>query len=159
MLSIQILTVGDLKEAYLKAACSEYQKRLSPICKLTVTEIAEAHLSKQPSPTEILRGLEIEGGAILQKISPRAFVVALCIEGSQISSEGLADKLADISQSHSEIVWIIGGSHGLSSQVKQRADLRLSFSAMTFPHQLARVLLLEQLYRAFSINNGSKYHK
>ena len=144
---------------FFALALLEYQKRLSAYAKLEILEIAEARLRGE-SGAEIARALEEEGGRILQKIGPRAYVTALCVEGRQMGSVEFSEKLAEVTASgRSELVFVIGGSHGLSDAVKRRADLRLSFSEMTFPHQLMRVVLLEQLYRACNIEAGGKYHK
>ena len=159
MQHISILAVGGLKEAGFAASCAEYAKRLGAFCKLQLTEIREERLPKNPGDAQILQCIEAEGGRILQKIPPRAYLIALCIEGKQLSSEQLARTLADLQGAQPQIAFAIGGSHGLSAAVKDRADLRLSMSGMTFPHQLARVMLLEQLYRAFSIGSGGRYHK
>lgn len=158
MLTIHLICIGKLKEAYLREAQAEYQKRLSGYCKFDLIELPEHRLSENPSAAEIARGLENEGGDILAKC--RGYVTALCIEGKTLSSEELAKKLMELAVSGvSELTFVIGSSYGLSEQVKQKAGLRLSMSPMTFPHQLARVMLLEQLYRACSINANGKYHK
>ncbi len=156
---LTVIAVGGLKEKFFREAAAEYQKRLSAYAKLEILEIAEARLRGE-SGAEIARALEEEGGRILQKIGPRAYVTALCVEGRQMGSVEFSEKLAEVTASgRSELVFVIGGSHGLSDAVKRRADLRLSFSEMTFPHQLMRVVLLEQLYRACNIEAGGKYHK
>lgn len=159
MLAVTVLAVGGLKERYLRDACDEYRKRLGGFCKLAVVEIPEHKLPQNASPAEIARGLDAEGAAILAKLPKSAHTIALCIEGGQLSSEDLADTLAQLSSTTSQVAFVIGGSHGLADAVKSRSNRRLSMSAMTFPHQLARVMLLEQLYRAFSIAGGGKYHK
>lgn len=156
---LTVIAVGGLKEKFFREAAAEYQKRLSAYAKLEILEIAEARLRGE-SGAKIARALEEEGGRILQKIGPRAYVTALCVEGRQMGSVEFSEKLAEVTASgRSELVFVIGGSHGLSDAVKRRADLRLSFSEMTFPHQLMRVVLLEQLYRACNIEAGGKYHK
>ncbi len=156
---LTVIAVGGLKEKFFREAVAEYQKRLSAYAKLEIVEIAEARLRGE-GETEITRVLEEEGERILQKISPRAYVTALCVEGRQMGSVELSNKLMEVTGSgRSELVFVIGGSHGLSEGVKRRADFRLSFSEMTFPHQLMRVILLEQLYRACNIAAGGKYHK
>lgn len=156
---LTVIAVGGLKEKFFREAAAEYQKRLSAYAKLEILEIAEARLRGE-SGAEIARALEEEGGRILQKIGPRAYVTVLCVEGRQMGSVEFSEKLAEVTASgRSELVFVIGGSHGLSDAVKRRADLRLSFSEMTFPHQLMRVVLLEQLYRACNIEAGGKYHK
>lgn len=159
MLNITIIAVGALKEAHFTDACAEYKKRLNSFCKLRIIEIGEYRLGQNPSAAEIEKCLLSEGVDILSKLPPRAYTVALCIEGKLMASAGLAAKIEKISESASHIAFVIGSSHGLSEVVKQRAELKLSMSEMTFPHQLARVMLLEQLYRAFSITGGMKYHK
>lgn len=156
---LTVIAVGGLKERFFREAAAEYQKRLSAYAKIEILEIAEARLRGE-SGAEIARALEEEGGRILQRIGPRAYVTALCVEGRQMGSVELSEKLAEVTASgRPELVFVIGGSHGLSEAVKRRADLKLSFSKMTFPHQLMRVILLEQLYRACNIEAGGKYHK
>ena len=159
MLHIKLIVLGNLKEAYWREAVAEYQKRLSAFARTEITELKEFRLPDTPSTAEITAALEKEADAVLAAIPPRAFTVALCVEGKQLSSEQLAQKLADVMQQTGELALIIGSSHGLSPRVKAAADLRLSVSALTFPHQLMRVLLLETVYRSLSILNGSKYHK
>lgn len=159
MLSITILAVGGLKEQYLQAACAEYSKRLSAYCKLHIVEIPEYRLSSAPSPAEIEQGLQMESKQILGKIPKNAHIIPLCIEGPMLSSQQLAAKFEAFSVQTSHLAFIIGGSYGLSSSIKEAAHLQLSMSKMTFPHQLARVMLLEQIYRAMSIRAGAKYHK
>lgn len=160
MMNINLICIGKLKESYLREASAEYQKRLSAFCRLAVTEIPPHRLPENPSQAQIKAGLTIEGGQITAKILPNSKIYALCIEGRQLSSEELGKKLEDGAVSGAgSVTLIIGGSHGLSEEVKKRADFLLSMSKMTFPHQLARVMLLEQMYRAFMINSGGKYHK
>lgn len=160
MLKITLLTVGRLKEPYLRAAAAEYGKRLSAFCTLKVEELEPARLPDKPSEAQIAAALEDEGKRILAKIPAAAQVNALCIEGKTLSSEALARRMADAPLSGcSHLVFLIGGSHGLAPAVKSRADFRMSMSPMTFPHQLARVMLLEQIYRGFQIGQGSAYHK
>lgn len=159
MLGVTVLAVGGLKESYLRQACDEYRKRLRTSCKLDIVEIPEHRLPQEPSPAMIRRGLEQEAAALLAKIPKGACTIALCIEGKAISSEALAETLERVALQASQVVFVIGGSHGLAEAVKQASEQRLSMSPMTFPHQLARVMLLEQIYRAFSINMGTKYHK
>ena len=142
-----------MKEKFYKDACDEYLKRLGRFGKIKVTELPEAH-SKDSQDTEK------EGKAVIKAIPKGSYVIALCVEGRQLSSVGLAEKIKDLSiNSVGEITFIIGGSDGLSNEVKAAADFMLSFSEMTFPHRLMRVILLEQLYRAFTIIEGSAYHK
>lgn len=159
MQGVTILAVGGLKERYFTDACAEYQKRLSAFCRLSLIEIEEYRLSRDPAAAEIERGLADEGRHIIAKIPSRAFVIPLCVEGQALSSPQLAAKLVKIAETAPQVAFIIGGSHGLSDEVKSLADFKLSMSAMTFPHQLARVMLLEQVYRAFSIAGNRKYHK
>lgn len=160
MLKIDLIAIGKLKEDYLRKACNEYQKRLSSYCKLNLIELPESRLPQDPSSAQINECIENEGQSILAKIPAGSYVITMCIEGEMLSSTQLAQKLeaAAVSGS-SHISVIIGGSWGLAPQVKQLSSLRLSMSRMTFPHQLARVMVLEQLYRACAINNHSKYHK
>lgn len=159
MLNVNIICVGNLKEKYFYDAVNEYAKRLSRYCKFTVTELAEEKISDQQTQAMIDKTLNKEGERILSKISKSDYVVAMCIEGKILSSQELASKLSDIAMTSGTVSFVIGGSWGLSDQVKQRADFKLSVSKMTFPHQLFRVMLCEQIYRAFSINANAKYHK
>ena len=159
MLSVKIITVGSLKESYLRDACAEYSKRLGSFCKLGICEIREAKLTENPSQKEIDASLDAEAKEILAQLSPRAYSIAMCVEGKQMPSEDFAKKLAEISQISSEICFVIGSSHGLSQKVKRACDFRMSVSELTFPHQLLRVILLESVYRAFNILQGTKYHK
>ncbi len=161
-MNVQLICVGKLKERFYADAVAEYQKRLSPFCKLTVTELSEERLPADPSQAQIDAALQKEAAAIRAKLAPSAYVVAMCIEGRMRSSEELAAKLrGDVwaDGSKKSLVFLIGGSYGLDAQLKEEANDRLSMSPMTFPHHLARVMLLEQLYRAFQIGQGSKYHK
>ncbi len=160
MMNVTLLCVGKLKEDYLRAACAEYQKRLGAFCRLSVIEIAESRLSDRPSQAQIDAALIEEGERILAKLPANTYPVALCIEGQKMSSEQLAVNIASLAANGtSSLAFIIGGSFGLSDEVKSACRLRLSMSDMTFAHQLARVMLLEQIYRAFSINANTKYHK
>ena len=160
MIAVQVIAVGRLKEAWMRDGCVEYVKRLGLWSRASVVEVDEYRLGENPSPAQIRVCVEKEGERILERIPKGARVVAMCIEGKTLSSEGLADYLARAAASGAgSLAFVIGGSHGLSDAVKDAASLRLSMSPMTFPHQLARVLLLEQLYRAFSINANAKYHK
>lgn len=158
MLTVKLICIGKLKESYLRDAQAEYQKRLGAFCKIEVTELAEYRLPDNPSDAQIEKGLTEEGKAILAKVS--GTLIPMCIEGKMLSSTQLADRIAKIAlEGESTLSFIIGGSFGLSDEVKSRGSLKLSMSPMTFPHQLARVMLLEQIYRAFQINAGGKYHK
>lgn len=160
MITIHLITVGKLKEKYLRDACEEYKKRLSTLCNLKITELSPEPLSDNPKEKEIEKCLETEGKKILEKIPRDAYVITMCIEGKQMSSENLSEKIDELAVNGiSNIVFVIGGSFGLSDEVKQRSGYKLSMSKMTFPHQLARVMLLEQIYRARQISSGSKYHK
>lgn len=160
MLRVTVLCIGNLKERYWRDAVAEYTKRLSAFCKLQILELAEERLNDAPSAAQITAALDAEGKRILSKIPAGAAVIPLCIEGKEVSSPALADTLDRFAvDGKSDVVFIIGGSCGLSDTVKAAASLRLSMSPMTFPHQLARVMLLEQIYRAFQISNGGKYHK
>ena len=160
MLSVHLICVGKLKEKFYLDACAEYMKRLSPYCKLTLTELPEVKLPQNPSLGEITAALDKEGDAIRAKIPPNSSVVALCVEGKTRSSEELADLVRTWEQNAAKhLVFVIGGSYGLHPSIKAEAWVRLSMSPMTFPHHLARVMVLEQIYRAFKINEGSSYHK
>ncbi|MDY3013803.1 MAG: 23S rRNA (pseudouridine(1915)-N(3))-methyltransferase RlmH [Evtepia sp.] len=160
MLSIQLLCVGKLKEKHFSAACAEYEKRLNPFCKLSVIELPEERLPDTPSPAQIEAALEKEAAAIFQKLPKGGKLIALCVEGGLLSSEQLASQVRKWTvEGTSSLTLVIGGSFGLHSSVKDRAQLRLSMSPMTFPHHLARVMVLEQLYRCFQINAGTRYHK
>ena len=160
MVSIHLICVGKLKEKHFAAACGEYEKRLGPFCRLTVTELAEERLPDDPSRAQIEAALEKEAAAIEAKLPRGGTVIALCIEGKELSSEALTETMARFAaQGSPQFTFLIGGSFGLAERVKARADLRLSMSPMTFPHHLARVMLLEQLYRAYQIQSGTNYHK
>ncbi len=160
MLSVNIICLGRLKEDYLRAACKEYEKRLGTMCKLTINELEPVNLPQNPSDKQIENALSKEGEMIEAKLLKNAVTYAMCIEGKQRSSEQLAKEFSDIALTgRSAVNFIIGSSFGLAPEIKSMADYRLSMSQMTFPHQLARVMLLEQIYRAHSINAGSKYHK
>ena len=157
MLNFRIVCVGSLKEAYLREAIAE--KRLSAFCSFSIVELKEYKLPDTPSPAEIGKALDEEADRILKTTLPKSYKIALCVEGKQFSSEKLAEKLKNIEQSHGALTLIIGSSHGLSDKVKTAADLRLSISELTFPHQLVRVMLMEIFYRCFNIIKGTKYHK
>ena len=160
MLKIKIICVGKLKEKYLKDACNEYIKRLSSCCKLSIIEVDEYRVQNNPSDSDVNTCIITEGKRIISKLKPESFVISLCIEGNIISSEEFAQKIETLSVSGvSDITFIIGGSFGLSNEVKKMSDFRQSISKMTFPHQLMRVVLLEQIYRSFQILNSGKYHK
>ena len=160
MVSIQILCVGKLKERFYLDAAAEYQKRLSAFCRLSIQELPECRLPDRPSPAQIEDALAREAGQIAEKLPKGGTLVALCVEGTPLSSEALAQTLERwMVSGTSQITFLIGGSYGLHPSIKRRAQLRLSMSPMTFPHHLARVMLLEQVYRAFQIQQGSAYHK
>lgn len=159
MLSVNIICIGKLKESYLREAVEEYSKRLRPLCRLSVVELPEERVGDDPSAAEIARTVDAESERIMAKISKGDYVIALCVEGKIVSSEELSAKIEEAQLTHSTVDLIIGGSWGLSDSLKARADLRLSMGRMTFPHQLCRVMLLEQVYRAFQISKGTKYHK
>ena len=156
-MNITVISVGKIKEKYFTAAIDEYSKRLSRFAKLNIIEVADEKIPDNASEKEMEQIKEKEGNKILAKLPQNSFVVTLCIEGKEYSSEELAKKIADISMTSSHITFIIGGSLGLSDTVKSKSAL--SFGKMTLPHQLMRVVLLEQIYRAFKINNNESYHK
>ena len=151
--------MGRLTQPAFRDAAAEYIKRMSRAYQITVVEPKPENLPQSPSDGEIERALAKEADKIIAEISPRSYVAAMCVEGKPLSSEDFASMIERQASVSSEIVFIIGSSHGLHPSVKQRADLRLSVSPMTFPHELFRVILLEQLYRASEINSGGKYHK
>lgn len=152
--------LGKLKEPYLRDAVAEYQKRLQAFCKLQTIELTPYRLPDDPADALISDALEKEAAEIEKHIPQNAFVYALCIEGKTMPSEQFSAQLEQAAvQGSGSVVFVIGSSFGLSERVKRRANVRLSMSPMTFPHQLARVMLLEQLYRAFQIRSGGKYHK
>lgn len=160
MLSVRLICVGKLGEKFWTDAVREYEKRLSAYCRLEIIELPEQRLPQSPSPGEIAAALAREAQAITAKIPSGAQVIALCIEGKTLSSEAFADKLSEMTtHGVSRLCLLIGGSCGMDSALKARAALRLSMSPMTFPHHLARVMVLEQLYRALNILAGGKYHK
>ena len=159
-MKVTIVCVGKLKEKYWRDAIQEYSKRLSRYMKLEIIELADEKAPETMSPAQEAEVKDKEGQRILKNVKDDAFVVALAVEGKMLSSEELADFMAKKAVGGvSHMVFIIGGSLGLSPAVMQRADYALSFSKMTFPHQLARVMLCEQIYRAFQISNNSRYHK
>lgn len=161
MLNVNLITVGKLKESYLRDACAEYQKRLQAFCKLNIVELNESRLPDSPSEKEIKTALSNEGKAMMSLLSGNScYNITMCIEGKQLSSVKFAEKLEKISvDGKSTVNIVIGSSFGIADEIKAMSDFKLSMSEMTFPHQLARVMLLEQLYRAFRINSGGKYHK
>lgn len=160
MQKLTILCVGKLKEKFYADAVAEYEKRLSRYCSLDIAELPEARLPENPSSAEIDQALEDEARRIESRLPKGGALIALCIEGTELSSPQLAEKLAGFAVSGiSQLTFLIGGSVGLHPSLKTRADLRLSMSPMTFPHHLARIMLLEQIYRAYQIQAGTKYHK
>lgn len=160
MQNITLICIGKLKEQYLRDAVAEYVKRLSTLCKLNIIELPAEKLSDNPSQKEIENALDSEGKKILEKIPKGAFVYTMCIEGKQKTSEELSREMDDLAvRGFGSVAFIIGGSFGISEKVKAVSSFRLSMSKMTFPHQIARVMLLEQIYRAIQISVGTKYHK
>lgn len=159
-MKITVVCIGKLKEKYWVDAIKEYSKRLSKYCTFTIDELKEERLPENASAAEEQAVKIAEGKSILNKIKKNAYVITLEIKGKQLSSEQLADKMDQLAlDGRSDVVFVIGGSLGLSEEVSQRADFKLSFSPMTFPHQMMRVILLEQVYRAFKINRNEQYHK
>ncbi|CRK82476.1 23S rRNA (pseudouridine(1915)-N(3))-methyltransferase RlmH [Neobacillus massiliamazoniensis] len=159
-MNISIVTVGKLKEKYLKQGIDEYVKRLSAYAKIEVIEVADEKAPEELSEMEMIQVKQKEGERILAKVAQDTYVIALAINGKLRSSEELADSLDKLATyGKSKIAFIIGGSLGLSEEVLSRANEHLSFSRMTFPHQLMRLILVEQIYRAFRINRGEPYHK
>lgn len=159
MISVTVIAVGKLKESYLRDGCAEYVKRLKGFCKIDIIEIDEERASDNPSQAEIKSILQKEGNRIIAKIPKACAVIPLCIEGKEYSSPDFSQLIEKTAFGASHICFIIGGSFGLSDEVKALSQHKLSFGKMTLPHQLARMVLLEQVYRAFSILNNSKYHK
>ncbi|MBQ4616816.1 MAG: 23S rRNA (pseudouridine(1915)-N(3))-methyltransferase RlmH [Clostridia bacterium] len=160
MYKITILCVGGLKESYWRDAVAEYQKRMKPFCRFTITEVPEERIPDKPSSSQIQAVVNAEGDKLLSKLDPASLPIALCIEGKEQSSEQLAQTIERAAVGgEGNLTFMIGGSWGLSEAVKSKARVRLSMSPMTFPHQLARVMLCEQLYRAMQILSGGQYHK
>ena len=160
MLNVTILAVGKIKEKFLSDATDEYSKRLGRYCRLEIIRVKDDPTPDNPTDKERDIVLKREGERLIEKIPKGAYIIPLCIEGKQKSSEEFAKIMSEIpSGGKSEVVFIIGGSMGLWNRIKDMADIKLSFSKMTFPHQLMCVILLEQLYRAFNISGGGKYHK
>ena len=159
-MNISIICVGKLKEKYWSDAVAEYSKRLKRFCNLEITELKETRLPDKAGQAEEEQVKESEGEEILKKIKDNVYVIALEVQGKKLSSEKLAAKIEDLAlDGHSNLAFVIGGSLGLSKAVSRRADYSLSFSDMTFPHQMMRVILLEQIYRSFKINRNETYHK
>ena len=160
MFDITLIAMGKLKEKFYLSAAEEYKKRLKGYCHFHITELPEFRLPEDPSPAEIAAGLEKEADLILNNIPKCAWFCVLTPEGKNISSEALAEKIRDVKLSgKSSACFLIGSSFGISPKVKERADFKLSMGLMTFPHHLARIMVLEQLYRSEAIQAGSKYHK
>ncbi|HIS51634.1 MAG TPA: 23S rRNA (pseudouridine(1915)-N(3))-methyltransferase RlmH [Candidatus Onthomonas avicola] len=160
MIHVSILCVGKLKEKFYLEAVEEYTRRLAPFCRLTVTQLSETRLPDRPSEAQIAQALRQEGQEILARRPRGAALIPLCVEGEQLTSPALAWRMEQWAvQGGSAICFVIGGSYGLDEAVKAEGVFRLSMSRMTFPHHLARVMLLEQIYRAFQIQAGTKYHK
>ena len=160
MFSVTLITMGKLKEKFYISAAEEYAKRLKGYCEFTLLELPECRLPENPSPAEIAVGLDKEAELILQKIPKGSWFCIFTPEGKLLSSEAFADKLKEIKLSgKSSACFLIGSSFGIAPQIKAKADFKLSMSPMTFPHHLARIMVLEQLYRAEAIQAGSKYHK
>ena len=160
MLAVKLVCVGKMRERFFTDAFAEYAKRLRAYCRLECVELTEQRLSDNPSQNEIAAALAREAADIGRNIPTDVYVVAMCVEGRQMKSEGIAALIAARADSGKpKLCFIVGGSFGLDERVKRRADMRLSMSEMTFPHHLARVMLAEQIYRGFKINEGSKYHK
>ena len=160
MQKVTILCVGKLKEKFYTEASAEYLKRLQRHCKCEIIELPESRLPEDPSPAEKQKALSAEAAAIREKLPRGGAVIAMCIEGKTCSSEELSRRMADFAvQGKTQLTFLIGGSVGLSEELKRQADWRLSMSPMTFPHHMARVMLLEQIYRAYQIQQGTRYHK
>ena len=160
MFEITLICMGKLKEKFYLSAAAEYEKRLKGYCRFQILELPEVRLPEGPSPAEIAAGLEKEAEQILSKIPKGAWFCTLTPEGRMLSSQELADKLQDVKLSgKSSACFLIGSSFGMAPRIKELADFKLSMSPMTFPHHLARIMVLEQLYRAEAIQAGSKYHK
>lgn len=160
MQKVTILCVGKMKEKFYIDAAAEYVKRLGRHCKLEIMELPEQRLSENPAQAEIDAALAKEAAAINEKLPKGGAVIAMCIEGKLLSSDDLAGRMSRFAvEGKSQLTFLIGGSVGLHPSLKEQADLRLSMSPMTFPHHLARVMLLEQIYRGYQIIEGSKYHK
>lgn len=159
-MNVTVICLGKLKESYLRDACAEYVKRLGAFCKMNIVELSPVKLPDNPSQAQIDSALEAEARLITEKIPKGAACFAMCIEGKQYSSEKFSTLLEAAGvEGGANVVFIIGSSFGLSESLKRQCRYKLSMSEMTFPHQLARVMLLEQIYRAFQISNGGKYHK
>lgn len=160
MQRVSIICVGKLKEKFYTDAAAEYLKRLQRHCKAEIIELPESRLAEDPSPAEIQKALAAEAALIREKLPRGGAVVAMCIEGKTCSSEELSARLTDFGVAgKTQVSFLIGGSFGLDAELKKSADWRLSMSPMTFPHHMARIMLLEQIYRAYQIAEGTRYHK
>ena len=160
MQKVSILCVGKLKEKFYRDAVEEYSKRLQRFCKLEITELPETRLPEDPSPAQVRQALAAEAALIRERLPRGGAVIALCGEGKPCSSEELSRRMADFGVAgRTQLTFLIGGSFGLDETLKREADWRLSMSPMTFPHHMARVMLLEQVYRAYQIAVGTRYHK
>ena len=158
-MKIRIVAVGKLKEKYLREGVAEYEKRLAPFASVEILETREEYMAENPSEAQRQQTLAKEGERLLRLVPERSFLIVLDVKGKLLSSEALAKELASLAlQGQSDLTFLIGGAFGLSPAVRERADLRISFSPMTFTHQMVRLLLYEQIYRAFKINRGEKYH-
>ena len=156
---VTLITVGTLKEPYLSDAAAEYRKRLAAFCDLREVNLPEERIADEDDPRAVAASLAKEGEKILAALPQSTPLVALCVEGKQLSSEEFAEAIGRLGESGGTLAFVIGSSHGLSPAVKEKATLKLSYSKMTFPHQLMRVIFLESLYRAYTIRAGKKYHK
>ena len=160
MLNVTLICVGKMREKHYTAAFDEYEKRLGAFCRFSLVELPEQRLPERPAQSLIAAALEKEAAAILEHVPKGAALIAMCVEGKDMSSEALAQRFLDWQNGGvSRLCFVVGGSFGLHPTVKQAAQLKLSMSAMTFPHHLARVMLMEQIYRACMINAGTQYHK
>ena len=158
-MKIRIVAVGKLKEKYLREGVAEYEKRLAPFASVELRETREEYMAENPSEAQRQQTLAKEGERLLRLVPERSFLIVLDVKGKLLSSEALAKELASLAlQGQSDLTFLIGGAFGLSPAVRERADLRISFSPMTFTHQMVRLLLYEQIYRSFKINRGEKYH-
>ncbi len=158
-MNITVLCVGKVKEKFFKDAIEEYKKRLGRFCSFEIKEVQDIKIPDNPNEAQMKEVLEKEGEMISKNIKRGSYIISLCIEGKKFSSESFAESIKSIQQESSDIVFVIGGSLGLSEKIKRMSKIKLSFSDMTFPHQLMRVILAEQIYRAFKIINNETYHK
>ena len=159
MLNVTVITVGNLKESYLRDASAEYEKRLGGFCRLEMIQLKETKLPEAPTEGQIAAALSSEGKQIMAAMPSRAYRIAMCVEGQQLTSEQLAARLDEVGNTHGSVCLVIGSSYGIAPEVKAACDFRFSVSKLTFPHQLMRVLLLETVYRSLGILKGTKYHK